>query len=525
MRSILLATTALSLGTFLPLTAPAQNIGNVAAVNRDMAGTPPTADRRLLQLGNNVVRNERIETSDEGAGQLMFIDQTSLTVSPNTDIRLDEYVYDPATDTGDVALTMTRGALRFIGGRISKNRRALVRTPTATIGIRGGMVLLEVEEGVTKVTHLAGESTTVVSFGDNDGDGVDDGPAPGEELEQFLSGGDVPAAEQVTLSRTSSTATTGEPQQDGQPTEVQFTGLTDSSELEEVFGGFEGNQDGGTESPPTDADIEQQTQPIAQINSEVPGGQNTQPVSTTGESSEGIRSDSEPQELPPQELETTPSQDTAIENETDPDTGDLALLPEGGAFFVPGVGLDAFTSITEGSIIGTTADGQTVTLNVPASATDLLATNPFTGGSFFAQTRFPNSGFFLIESGQAVSSELGELTGIGFADFDNEFIIAGVENEFEEPALIFFGTNTDNQNGFFTSDPTAPAGANSITQYVIEAELDNPNDTSTDLLAIISNGGTDASDGRAIFAEVLIEAGQGGQTSELSVLAAPLVRR
>lgn len=43
-------------------------IGSVAAVNRDMEGTPPAAERRALNLGNRVVTDELIQTSPLGSG-------------------------------------------------------------------------------------------------------------------------------------------------------------------------------------------------------------------------------------------------------------------------------------------------------------------------------------------------------------------------------------------------------------------------------------------------------------------------
>ena len=114
----------------------AAEVGFVAAVNRDMDGIPPASERRNLFLGDQVVQNERIQTSPRGSGQLMFIDQTSLTVAPNSNLVIDEYVYSAAQEKGDLAINLTKGALRFIGGRLTKKRTAIVRTPTATIGIR-----------------------------------------------------------------------------------------------------------------------------------------------------------------------------------------------------------------------------------------------------------------------------------------------------------------------------------------------------------------------------------------------------
>lgn len=140
-------------------TALAQGIGTVAAVNPATTGTPPAASQRVLQLTDEVVRDEVIETSDVGSAQLLFLDQTSLTVSPNSQVVLDTYAYDPAQGRGELAIDMTKGVLRLIGGRITKQADATVRTPITTIGIRGGISLTEVSDELVRIVHVAGMYT------------------------------------------------------------------------------------------------------------------------------------------------------------------------------------------------------------------------------------------------------------------------------------------------------------------------------------------------------------------------------
>ncbi len=137
----------------------ATDIGSVAAVNTDVTGTPPTAAKRFLNITDDVVLDEQIISSETGNAQLLFLDQTSLTVSPKSEIVLDRYVYDPGQGAGDIAVGMTKGVLRFIGGRITKNSEATVRTPITTIGIRGGIMLLVVSDNMVRVVHTAGDYT------------------------------------------------------------------------------------------------------------------------------------------------------------------------------------------------------------------------------------------------------------------------------------------------------------------------------------------------------------------------------
>jgi hypothetical protein len=141
------------------------DIGAVGAVNPRTTGEPPTANARQLIVTDRVVLEERIVAGENGLAQLMFLDQTTLTVGPNSEVVLDRFVYDPDTDAGEVALTLTRGAMRFIGGRISKSSDATIKAPGGLIGLRGGMLAVDTTASRTRIVLLAGERATVTVGG------------------------------------------------------------------------------------------------------------------------------------------------------------------------------------------------------------------------------------------------------------------------------------------------------------------------------------------------------------------------
>ena len=94
---------------------------------------------RQVVIGQDVVHNERITTGATGKTQILFLDQSSLTVAENADLTIDNFVYDPGTSTGQLAMSTTRGILRYVGGALSKNANAVsLVTPSGTLGIRGG---------------------------------------------------------------------------------------------------------------------------------------------------------------------------------------------------------------------------------------------------------------------------------------------------------------------------------------------------------------------------------------------------
>ena len=127
-----------------------QRVGVNAAVNPIATGIPPSAPARQLVLGQEVVHNERITTGVAGQTQILFVDQSAMTVGPNSDLLIDEFVFDPAAGTGKLAANFTRGVFRFVGGKLSKQENAVsMQTPSATIGIRGGVILVRQADGGT----------------------------------------------------------------------------------------------------------------------------------------------------------------------------------------------------------------------------------------------------------------------------------------------------------------------------------------------------------------------------------------
>jgi hypothetical protein len=133
---VLLSTTAALTG------AQAQSYGKVGAVNQEATGTPPGGSTRKLTVGAGVVVKERVRTSAAGSTQIQFPDQSAINLGANCDLVIDEFVYDPQAKSGTMVATATKGVMRFIGGSISHNAGATIKTPSASLGIRGGMVTI-----------------------------------------------------------------------------------------------------------------------------------------------------------------------------------------------------------------------------------------------------------------------------------------------------------------------------------------------------------------------------------------------
>src|SRR5271166_1988382 len=140
-RSIASLFAAASLGPLfaMSLAARADTVGTAGAVNTTSSGTPPAGSTRLIEIGTQVVANEKIQTTATGSVQVLFIDKTTLNVGPNSTLVIDRFVFNPATTKGELALSLGKGVVRVVGGIATHSEGATIRTPVAAIGLRGGI--------------------------------------------------------------------------------------------------------------------------------------------------------------------------------------------------------------------------------------------------------------------------------------------------------------------------------------------------------------------------------------------------
>ena len=124
-------------------------------MNPTSESTKPGATTVNLTVGANVVHKERIHTTPSGSVQLLFLDKSTLSIAPNTNLLIDEYVYDPKTNSGHMLTNLAEGALRFVGGALSHQGEASITTQDAAIGIRGGTVtVIQGPNGTKVIDHF-----------------------------------------------------------------------------------------------------------------------------------------------------------------------------------------------------------------------------------------------------------------------------------------------------------------------------------------------------------------------------------
>jgi hypothetical protein len=137
-------------------------IGVAAAFNPEMTGTPPSGVAKSLAVGQLIEFNERIATTATGQTQIIFRDESRLSVGPESNVVIDQFVYDPAAGTGKLAMSAAKGLFRFVGGQVSKFGEVALDTPAGAIGIRGGIFIAQISpDGELTVVFVYGKELTV----------------------------------------------------------------------------------------------------------------------------------------------------------------------------------------------------------------------------------------------------------------------------------------------------------------------------------------------------------------------------
>ena len=135
-------------------------IGVASAVNKNTTDLTLAEERRLIQAGYKIIQNHTLETDAIGRAALLLIDGTSFSIGPNSSVTLDKFIYNPETAEGSLEVS-SRGLLRLVGGKVTKKRPALIRTNSATVGIRGGITIVQTQGLSTSAAFVYGDELTM----------------------------------------------------------------------------------------------------------------------------------------------------------------------------------------------------------------------------------------------------------------------------------------------------------------------------------------------------------------------------
>jgi hypothetical protein len=150
---------ALLLWNGAAVAAAAQVAGVVVQVSGAMSARSAAGVVKPLKAQSEVESGDTLVTTAGAWAMVRFIDNSELTMKPGTTLVIDKFSFDGARPEADsAAFTLVKGGLRSLTGILGKRNKEkfAVKTPSATIGIRGTTFFLEYLTGKGDVDPSTG---------------------------------------------------------------------------------------------------------------------------------------------------------------------------------------------------------------------------------------------------------------------------------------------------------------------------------------------------------------------------------
>jgi hypothetical protein len=147
-----------------PASAAADNsIGQVASMTGSATVTRGNAARAALKVADVIYAKDILQTEVNSSLGITFDDETTFSLSANTRIVIDSFVYQQGGHGNLASFNVAAGTASFIASLVAKTGDMKIATPEATLGIRG-------TTGIVEVPPAGGAAApTVKLYPDSDG--------------------------------------------------------------------------------------------------------------------------------------------------------------------------------------------------------------------------------------------------------------------------------------------------------------------------------------------------------------------
>jgi hypothetical protein len=145
-------------GVAWPIAARAQNpidlnpdandqVGQVATVQGIATVTRGNAAPSALNVSDAIYKKDVLQTGASSSLGVTFDDETTFSLSMNSRIVIDEFVYEEGANANAAVFNVARGTVAFIAGQVAKTGDMKISTPSASLGIRGTTGVVDVPAG------------------------------------------------------------------------------------------------------------------------------------------------------------------------------------------------------------------------------------------------------------------------------------------------------------------------------------------------------------------------------------------
>jgi len=122
-------------------------VGSVTEFTGNPAEARRESDKFTVEMGFGIEMLDELITANTRLG-LTFDDGTRVEITEQSELIIDDFVYDPNTGVGKMSMNVALGTVQMTSGRLAKTSRENVNiaTPTASITVRGTDFSMTVDE-------------------------------------------------------------------------------------------------------------------------------------------------------------------------------------------------------------------------------------------------------------------------------------------------------------------------------------------------------------------------------------------
>ena len=128
--------------------AQIESAGIIKSVSGKVTITAPNQTISMLAVPNmKIIQGDSIKTGRKGNIGLIFNDDTVISLGPNSEIVIQQFLFNPVDNELSFVAKMIKGTFSFISGQITKlaPNKVQLKTPDATLAIRGTKLCIKID--------------------------------------------------------------------------------------------------------------------------------------------------------------------------------------------------------------------------------------------------------------------------------------------------------------------------------------------------------------------------------------------
>jgi hypothetical protein len=120
-----------------------QSVGVVSSL-QGSATVARKSGTAALKVQDEIFKGDVVKTGPASTLGIIFDDETTLSLTANASIAVDDFVYEEGGDRNVANFRFVQGTVAFVANAVAKTGDMTLTTPTATMGIRGTTGLVDV---------------------------------------------------------------------------------------------------------------------------------------------------------------------------------------------------------------------------------------------------------------------------------------------------------------------------------------------------------------------------------------------